>query len=199
MPLSPSSPTPLPINSWQIPPHSATTPSLEAVHPRPVPQLQSLHHRSSLGASASGSQQEAGKPGQGSLPCNASAGPGSTDAKTPGGNDAEPGTSNAPSQEAGPSDMKLHQLGTSGSHAGELSNTGSSGTTVTEGTVSSQKVVKVGTSGIATDSGAAMKAPAPRKKVPFEKGFSQMDWLKLTQTHPDLAGTLPVPVNCLQK
>ncbi|KAJ3669439.1 hypothetical protein LUZ60_011389 [Juncus effusus] len=27
-----------------------------------------------------------------------------------------------------------------------------------------------------------------RKKVPFEKGYSQMDWLKLTQTHPDLAG-----------
>ncbi|MBA0743550.1 hypothetical protein Gogos_006216 [Gossypium gossypioides] len=29
---------------------------------------------------------------------------------------------------------------------------------------------------------------APRTKVPFEKGYSQMDWLKLTQTHPDLAG-----------
>ncbi|XVE76745.1 hypothetical protein DITRI_Ditri13aG0006000 [Diplodiscus trichospermus] len=32
------------------------------------------------------------------------------------------------------------------------------------------------------------RKPAPRKKVPFEKGYSQMDWLKLTQTHPDLAG-----------
>ncbi|XP_059649132.1 cytochrome b5 domain-containing protein RLF isoform X1 [Cornus florida] len=32
------------------------------------------------------------------------------------------------------------------------------------------------------------KKPAPRKKVPFEKGYSQMDWLKLTRTHPDLAG-----------
>ncbi|EFN52723.1 hypothetical protein CHLNCDRAFT_36685 [Chlorella variabilis] len=31
-------------------------------------------------------------------------------------------------------------------------------------------------------------SPAPRKKVPFEKGFSQMDWVRLTQTHPDLAG-----------
>ncbi|KAH7527876.1 hypothetical protein FEM48_Zijuj05G0013000 [Ziziphus jujuba var. spinosa] len=30
--------------------------------------------------------------------------------------------------------------------------------------------------------------PAPRAKVPFEKGYSQMDWLKLTRTHPDLAG-----------
>ncbi|KAK4424960.1 cytochrome domain-containing protein RLF [Sesamum alatum] len=29
---------------------------------------------------------------------------------------------------------------------------------------------------------------APRVKVPFEKGYSQMDWLKLTRTHPDLAG-----------
>lgn len=34
----------------------------------------------------------------------------------------------------------------------------------------------------------AAKKPAPRAKVPFEKGYSQMDWLKLTRTHPDLAG-----------
>lgn len=27
-----------------------------------------------------------------------------------------------------------------------------------------------------------------RAKVPFEKGYSPMDWLKLTRTHPDLAG-----------
>ncbi|KAF0908255.1 hypothetical protein E2562_023873 [Oryza meyeriana var. granulata] len=32
------------------------------------------------------------------------------------------------------------------------------------------------------------KKPAARAKVPFEKGYSQMDWLKLTRTHPDLAG-----------
>ncbi|KAG2671669.1 hypothetical protein I3760_13G007000 [Carya illinoinensis] len=32
------------------------------------------------------------------------------------------------------------------------------------------------------------RKPAPRAKVPFEKGHSQMDWFKLTQTHPDLAG-----------
>ncbi|PON36123.1 Nitrate reductase NADH dependent [Trema orientale] len=32
-----------------------------------------------------------------------------------------------------------------------------------------------------------LKKPAPRAKVPFEKGYSQMDWLRLTQTHPDLA------------
>ncbi|XP_021277165.1 cytochrome b5 domain-containing protein RLF [Herrania umbratica] len=32
------------------------------------------------------------------------------------------------------------------------------------------------------------RKPAPRTKVPFEKGYSQMDWLRLTQTHPDLAG-----------
>ncbi|XLS44617.1 hypothetical protein HN51_001482 [Arachis hypogaea] len=28
--------------------------------------------------------------------------------------------------------------------------------------------------------------PAVRTKVPFEKGYSQMDWLKLTRTHLDL-------------
>ncbi|KNA16487.1 hypothetical protein SOVF_088840 [Spinacia oleracea] len=32
------------------------------------------------------------------------------------------------------------------------------------------------------------KKPAARAKVPFEKGYSPMDWLKLTRTHPDLAG-----------
>ena len=32
-------------------------------------------------------------------------------------------------------------------------------------------------------------AGAPRRaKVPFEKGYSQMDWVRLTQTHKDLAG-----------
>ncbi|URE32721.1 Cytochrome b5-like Heme/Steroid binding domain [Musa troglodytarum] len=33
-----------------------------------------------------------------------------------------------------------------------------------------------------------VKKPVVRTKVPFEKGYSQMDWLKLTRTHPDLAG-----------
>ncbi|XP_052111608.1 cytochrome b5 domain-containing protein RLF-like [Arachis duranensis] len=32
--------------------------------------------------------------------------------------------------------------------------------------------------------------PAARTKLPFEKGYSQMNWLKLTRTHPDLAGSL---------
>lgn len=32
------------------------------------------------------------------------------------------------------------------------------------------------------------RKPVARSKVPFEKGYSQMDWLKLTRTHPDLAG-----------
>ncbi|KAA0058605.1 disease resistance protein RGA2 [Cucumis melo var. makuwa] len=36
--------------------------------------------------------------------------------------------------------------------------------------------------------GIAVRKPAARTKVPFEKGYSQMDWLKLTRTHPDLAG-----------
>lgn len=39
---------------------------------------------------------------------------------------------------------------------------------------------------------APSKKPATRTKVPFEKGYSQMDWLKLTRTHPDLAGWLPL-------
>jgi cytochrome-b5 reductase len=34
----------------------------------------------------------------------------------------------------------------------------------------------------------APAAGGGRKKVPFEKGYSQMDWVRLTQTHPDLAG-----------
>lgn len=32
------------------------------------------------------------------------------------------------------------------------------------------------------------RKPVVRAKVPYEKGYSQMDWLKLTRTHPDLAG-----------
>ncbi|VFR03375.1 unnamed protein product [Cuscuta campestris] len=32
------------------------------------------------------------------------------------------------------------------------------------------------------------REPVARAKVPFEKGYSQMDWLKLTRTNPDLAG-----------
>ncbi|KAJ0989760.1 hypothetical protein J5N97_008116 [Dioscorea zingiberensis] len=34
----------------------------------------------------------------------------------------------------------------------------------------------------------ATRKPIVRAKVPFEKGYSQMDWLKLTRTEPDLAG-----------
>ncbi|KAI3663969.1 hypothetical protein L6452_45202 [Arctium lappa] len=33
-----------------------------------------------------------------------------------------------------------------------------------------------------------VKKPASRAKVPFQIGYSHMDWLKLTRTHPDLAG-----------
>ncbi|KAL6495720.1 hypothetical protein OROGR_030283 [Orobanche gracilis] len=33
-----------------------------------------------------------------------------------------------------------------------------------------------------------VRKASQRNKVPFEKGYSQMDWLKLTRTHPDLAG-----------
>lgn len=34
----------------------------------------------------------------------------------------------------------------------------------------------------------SVRKPTARAKVPFEKGYSQMDWLKLTRSHPDLAG-----------
>lgn len=37
-------------------------------------------------------------------------------------------------------------------------------------------------------SSEVVRKPVQRTKVPFEKGYSQMDWLKLTRTHPDLAG-----------
>ncbi|CAN6203466.1 unnamed protein product [Urochloa humidicola] len=43
-------------------------------------------------------------------------------------------------------------------------------------------------SSVSSKAKPSSKKPAVRKKVPFEKGYSQMDWLKLTQTHPDLAG-----------
>uniref|UniRef100_A0A7N0VC16 Cytochrome b5 heme-binding domain-containing protein n=1 Tax=Kalanchoe fedtschenkoi TaxID=63787 RepID=A0A7N0VC16_KALFE len=38
------------------------------------------------------------------------------------------------------------------------------------------------------DQRSTSKKTTARAKVPFEKGYSQMDWLKLTRTHPDLAG-----------
>ncbi|XP_075488127.1 cytochrome b5 domain-containing protein RLF-like isoform X1 [Primulina tabacum] len=34
-----------------------------------------------------------------------------------------------------------------------------------------------------------VKKPMPRRKVPYEIGYSPLDWLKLTRTHPDLAGS----------
>ncbi|WVZ62517.1 hypothetical protein U9M48_012256 [Paspalum notatum var. saurae] len=43
-------------------------------------------------------------------------------------------------------------------------------------------------SNVSSQAKPSSKKPAPRAKVPFEKGYSQMDWLKLTRTHPDLAG-----------
>ncbi|KAI3425565.1 Cytochrome b5 heme-binding domain-containing protein [Psidium guajava] len=49
----------------------------------------------------------------------------------------------------------------------------------------------VNAAALVTNSGErkpAGRKAAPRAKVPFEKGYSQMDWMKLTRTHPDLAG-----------
>lgn len=39
------------------------------------------------------------------------------------------------------------------------------------------------------DQKAITKKPVAREKFLFEKGFSQLDWLKITQKHSDLAGT----------
>ncbi|KAJ3704527.1 hypothetical protein LUZ61_008232 [Rhynchospora tenuis] len=45
-----------------------------------------------------------------------------------------------------------------------------------------------GESGDAVTEKKPLQKKIARAKVPFEKGYSQMDWLKLTRTHPDLAG-----------
>lgn len=52
-----------------------------------------------------------------------------------------------------------------------------------------------GGSSVSTSQGpkSDVKKPASRAKVPFQIGYSHMDWLKLTRTHPDLAGT---SINC---
>ena len=34
----------------------------------------------------------------------------------------------------------------------------------------------------------SMAKPKPRAKVPLERGFTQVDWLRLTKIEPDLAG-----------
>ncbi|KAJ0491614.1 putative cytochrome-b5 reductase [Helianthus annuus] len=56
---------------------------------------------------------------------------------------------------------------------------------------SSQKpLTKEGGSNVGSskETKSAVKKPATRAKVPFQIGYSHMDWLKVTRTHPDLAG-----------
>ncbi len=67
----------------------------------------------------------------------------------------------------------------------------SSSTTTTTTTTSTQ-VVQI------TPASPNPKATTtPRAKVPLEKGYSQMVWLKLLRTEPDLAGSLsPLSLNC---
>lgn len=52
-----------------------------------------------------------------------------------------------------------------------------------------QERVAVGSS-VSTSQGpkTAVKKQTSRAKVPFQIGYSHMDWLKITRTHPDLAG-----------
>ncbi|KAI6675863.1 hypothetical protein NL676_036659 [Syzygium grande] len=60
-----------------------------------------------------------------------------------------------------------------------------------QGTVGSLRSTSNNAATLVKNSGeqkSAGRKAAPRAKVPFEKGYSQMDWLKLTRTHPDLAG-----------
>lgn len=54
--------------------------------------------------------------------------------------------------------------------------------------LSRQAATKDAGSSVKVPQKSATRKPVARAKVPFEKGYSQMDWLKLTQTHPDLAG-----------
>ena len=63
------------------------------------------------------------------------------------------------------------------------------GATVTDRSAATAAAAAAGTLGLR--SRGDMPAPPPRRKVPFEKGYSQMDWVRLTQTHPDLAGLGP--------
>ncbi|XP_076920884.1 cytochrome b5 domain-containing protein RLF-like isoform X1 [Bidens hawaiensis] len=42
--------------------------------------------------------------------------------------------------------------------------------------------------GSSKDTKSGSKKPISRAKVPFQIGYSHMDWLKVTRTHPDLAG-----------
>lgn len=52
-----------------------------------------------------------------------------------------------------------------------------------------QERVAVGSS-VSTSQGpkTTVKKQTSRAKVPFQIGYSHMDWLKITRTHPDLAG-----------
>ncbi|GER27705.1 cytochrome b5 domain-containing protein [Striga asiatica] len=51
-----------------------------------------------------------------------------------------------------------------------------------------QKEVAGSSSNASPQTNIPVRKGVQRNKVPFEKGYSQMDWLKLTRTHPDLAG-----------
>ncbi|KAI7753473.1 hypothetical protein M8C21_032264 [Ambrosia artemisiifolia] len=42
--------------------------------------------------------------------------------------------------------------------------------------------------GSSKETKSGVKKPVSRAKVPFQIGYSHMDWLKVTRTHPDLAG-----------
>lgn len=97
-------------------------------------------------------------------------------------------------------DMKgKYSNGTGDDVVGEEKTVGSLSFSAVDASVSREKSGELVREAASTDSGTsinnvkeqkvpAARKPAARAKVPFEKGYSQMDWLKLTRTHPDLAG-----------
>uniref|UniRef100_A0A1D1XUP0 Cytochrome b5 reductase 4 n=1 Tax=Anthurium amnicola TaxID=1678845 RepID=A0A1D1XUP0_9ARAE len=69
-----------------------------------------------------------------------------------------------------------------------LANNARSEQTVTGGPIKQLKGVMKESANEPEELESFSRKPIVRSKVPFEKGYSQMDWLKVTRTHPDLAG-----------
>ena len=48
-------------------------------------------------------------------------------------------------------------------------------------------------------SGSRHQALLCRLQIPLEKGYSQMEWMRLAKTHPDLAGETQVRLHVLSR
>lgn len=212
LPVSPSSPTPLPSTSWQGPTQSAVHSFPEAPAPCPVLQLQTPRHRSSGEASNSGEESLiTTSSGLSSPAALASPSVEKPDAPHIGGTAkdgrqaretatedtsglavaaARPSLFEGPSSASGSGSQDLGQKADPLTASTVLDSPASQGREEarTEDASTGQRVDEKSRQALDAKPVAGMKAPPERKKVPFEKGFSQMDWLRLTQTHPDLAG-----------